>query len=279
MGFPGGGRVTLKFPLDGRLEEYPVFRILAEIGTHRLSGVLTVSAEQDTADFYFDSGSCVFAESHYPRNEIRLGQLLIFRGFCDQKQLDELLADQASKMLKLGRMARDAGWLTDTELMRVLEDQILLILFPSLTWERGIYFFKQVDSVPYDRSLFRPVDLKPIFRNGQKILKSWNWMKERLANDQMIPRKIQGVEVIPEGVKLDHPSDADKTRVLTRIQEKIYELVDGNRNIREICDTVHLFEWFSRIAILDLQDAGIVTIEENLQKRQKKPRPETDEKP
>lgn len=265
-----------RFPKDGRLEEYPVYRLLAEIGTERLSGVLTVSGEQDTADFYFDSGSCVFAESHYPRDATRLGQLLLLRGYCRQNQLKTMLESQKSKMLKLGRMARDAGWLTDTELMRVLEDQILLILFPCLTWERGIFFFRSCESIPYDTTLFRPVDLKTIFRAGQKILKNWSWMQERLSDDDMVLTQVPGIEVIPEGVKLDHDKATGNTRVLTRVQEKVYELIDGNRTVREICDSVHLFEWFARIAILDLLDAGLITINAVQQKSRKKARDRKD---
>ncbi|MBN1880195.1 DUF4388 domain-containing protein [bacterium] len=267
------------FPADGRLEDYPVFRILAEIGTNRLSGVLTVFSEADTIDLFFDSGACVFAESHYPREELHLGQLLVNRGYCDQDQLKNLLNEQKTKMLKLGRMARDAGWLTDTELMRVLEDQVLLILFPSLTWTHGIYFFKSSDCMPYDKTLFRPVDLKPVFRSGQKILKTWSWMQERMPNETLVPSRTEAKEVIPEGVKLEHSDASSNTFVMTRIQEKVYELIDGNRTIREVLDGVHLFEWFARIALLDLEDAAVITIQEMKAKTKKKASAQREKQP
>lgn len=266
-----------QFPADGRLENHPLHKILAEIEVHQLSGILTMSGDNDTVELSFVRGACVFAESHYPRPGIRLGQLLVMRGFCTQDQIDRLLQNQSEKMIKLGRLAVETGQLKEPELMQVLEDQILLILFPCLTWDQGIYFFKQTDRVPYDSALFKPVNLRVIFRSGQKILNTWGWVKERVPNDEAVPKKVNGIDVVSEGVKVEHSDDTGKIKVLTGVQETIYELIDGKRSIREICDTAHLFEWFSRIALLDLQDAGIITIEDVGRKKLKKHKPDDED--
>lgn len=250
------------FPYEGLLENLPLHKILAEISSQQLSGVLTVSGEKDTVELRFKKGACIFAESHYPRSAVRLGQLLVKKGFCEQNHIDSLLNEQNTKMVRLGALAVEHGHLKDADLIRVLEDQILLIIFPCLTWDSGLYFFRQESNIPFDDKLSKPVNLNTIVRSGPKIEKNWNWVKERLPDDDVIPQRIRGIEIVSEGVKIDHSIDNKKTKILTGAQETIYELVDGIRTIREICDTAHVFEWFSRIALLDLQDADIIFIEE-----------------
>ncbi|MGB3976490.1 MAG: DUF4388 domain-containing protein [bacterium] len=254
------------FPSDGLLENRPLYKVLAEVSSQQLSGILTVSGESDTVELHFNKGACIYAESHYPRPNIQLGQLLVKKGFCTPDQIEGLLQEQNTKMLRLGSLAVERGYLKDTELMRILEDQILLILFPCLTWNRGIYFFKEASDIPYDEKLIKPLNLNAIVRSGPKIEKNWKWVKERFSNDDLIPQKIQGLDIVSEGVKIDHSIDNQKTKILTGAQETIYELVDGERSIRDICDTAHLFEWFSRIALLDLQDANIISIESSFKK-------------
>jgi hypothetical protein len=269
--------VNQQCPADGRLEDHPLHKILAEIATRQVSGILTVSGDTDTVELYFVRGAVVFAESHYPRQDTRLGQLLVLRGFCTQEQVDQLLKDQSEKMIRLGRLAVETKLLKETDLIQVLEDQILLILFPCLTWNKGIYFFKQTDQVPYESTLFKPVNLKVIVRSGQKILSSWSWVKERVPNDDAVPKKVNGIEVVSEGVIVEHSDETGKIKVLTGVQEIIYQLIDGRRSIREICDTAHVFEWFSRVALLDLQDAGIVTIEDTGRKKIIKRKPDKED--
>lgn len=262
--------MSLKFQVEGLVSEYPVYRLLADISGSKLSGILTISGDDDTIDIHLDDGCCVRVGSHYPRDGLLLGQLMVYRGYCNQEQLDELLETQKTSLILLGRLALDAGYLSETELRRLLEDQILLAMFSSLSWKNGVYYFKQKEKVPYSLESVRPVDLKPVFRLGQKILKSWSWMRERLITDELVPTRVEGVTVVPEGVQVEHSTESETPVVLTRPQEKLWNFVDGERTIREILDSVHLFEWNGRISLIDLEDAGVISIPKKAPKKRKK---------
>jgi len=259
-----------KFPTEGILQEISLYRLLAEISANKLSGVITVSGEADTVDIYLSEGNCVRVDSHYPREDLLLGQLLIVRGYCSEAQIDELLQKQKNTMLLLGKLAFEAGYINDKNLSRLLEDQILLALFPCLSWTSGVFYFQLQESIPHADNCFRPVDLKIIYRIAPKILKGWNWMKERIPDPGIIPARSSGVTVVSEGVQIEHSSDKNSPKVLTRSQEKTFDLIDGKRSVREICDSIHLFEWFTLMSLIDLQDAGIITIPKSAPKKKAK---------
>ncbi|MCD4654714.1 DUF4388 domain-containing protein, partial [bacterium] len=261
-----------KFPIEGSLQDFPVYRLLADLSGNRLSGVLTISGDMDTVDIYLSNGFCVRADSHYPRDKILFGQLMLARRYCSEEQLTELLKKQETELILLGKLANKAGYISDIELSRLIEDQILLMIYPTLSWTRGVYYFQKMKSVPYSENCFRPVDLKPIFRIGPKILKSWDWMLSRIPEDEVLPTKCNDVTVVSEGVQVEHSTETDgiHPHVLTRAQEKTFALIDGQRSIREVCDANHLFEWLTRMSILDLQDAGVISIPLKVLSKKKK---------
>ncbi|MBN1296294.1 DUF4388 domain-containing protein, partial [bacterium] len=271
--------MTARLPVEGRLMEFPVYRILAEIVGRQRSGILTVSGDDDTVELHFSSGLMVAARSHYAREEIRLGQMMVIRGLCTQEQVSALVEQQKTRLILLGRMACEAGYISEIELSRLLEDQMMLILYTSMVWRQGVYYFQGCDSIPYDRQSLRPVDLKPIFRLGPKIHKSAGWIRERIPDDRAIPERVSGKDVVPEGVQAGHESSDAGPIVLSRAQEKVYERIDGTRSTREVCDSVHLFEWSTRVALIDLMDAGLVVLPlaPKKKKARKKDEPETKE--
>jgi len=262
-----------RIPPTGRIEEHPVYRLLADMASHRVTGILTVSGETDTVDVMISEGYCVGAVSHYPRESLKLGRLMVLRGYCTDAQVEELLTRQENDLLLLGRLACDAEYLSEAELSRVLEDQFLLVLYQCMTWTRGVYYIQEKETIPYDRRTLRPIDLKPVFRAGPKIVKGRSWLQERIPDEELVPERVPGREVVPEGVQVEHDSGDGTPFVMTRDQERVVHFIDGMRTIREICDAVHMFKWSALSALIDLQDAGIITWPEKVRPRKMKKKP------
>ncbi len=260
------------FQNNDRIDNVPLYKVLSHIASNQLTGVLTVSGDLVTFDYYFDNGAYAFAVPHSLSEHQSLGQLLITRGHCNEEQIKQLLENQKHKMLKIGRLALDENYLSETELLRMLEDQKMLYLFPGLTWKSGVYYFHNTETIHYDRHLYKPTHLDKIIRIGPDILKSWNWVQERLPED-VIPEKKSGFEIVPEGIRIRHSSKDQKVVVLTECQEALFEIIDGNLSVRNIIDSVHYFEWETRIALLDMQDTGLINVDNKKTLLNKKRKP------
>jgi hypothetical protein len=252
----------VKIPSGGHLTEYPLHRILREIISSKGTGILTIQGEIDTIVMTFEFGMCVSAESHYSRQEIRLGQLLLLRGLISEEQLETLLEEQKTSLTKIGYLALNAKIVTAIQLMDALEDQILLMIFPCLTWPKGLFHFRAEEVVHYDKNSARPLDLSLIAEIGDQILKNWHWIEDRLPNFSAAPSLCSGVEVLPPGVQIEKQGDKSEQHpvVLTPEQEKVYSLINGVYTLRQITDACHQFEWTTLNALVDLEDIGIISI-------------------
>ncbi len=249
------------FITQGALAERPFYKILRDLIRDKATGVLTVQGESDTIVCTFEMGLCVRAESHYPDESIRIGQLMMKRGFISENQLTEILEKQTQTLRKFGFIARKEGYIELPDLMDIIEDQILLILFPCFCWRTGFFYFRNEDTVPYDQESSRPIDLDPIVEIGPKILKNWDWLKERLPDWDLIPQLVPDVVVVPQSADPEHGEIAGNAPVvLTPGQEKVYNLCNSVFSIREIVNACHQFPYFSFEALLDLEDMGVIRI-------------------
>ncbi len=250
----------MKVPEQGRIADYPVYRIVQELILDKATGILTVSGTATSIVHTFEFGLCVGAESHYPSDNLRLGELLVKRRFITEVERDQLLEKQQSALIKLGSLAREDGHLSSIQLMDVLEDQMMLVLFPTLTWTGGLYHFRAEESVHYDQDAFRPLDLKSVEDLGEKILKTWTWIQERFPSFESIPILLSDVEVLPPGMQVATTTGDVVPVVLTLEQERVYNLINGVFNIRDIVDSCHQFPWLTLSALADLEDSGAISI-------------------
>jgi hypothetical protein len=146
--------------------------------------------------------------------------------------------------------------------MDALEDQMLLILFPALTWSKGYYFFRNEEVIHYDRNSLRPADLSPFVSLGDKILKQWSWVGERIKNFDIIPTINADIEVLPPGVQISPQSRAEGSPVvLTPEQDRAYNFINGVYNVQQIITACHQFPWFTLNALIDMDDIGLISIQ------------------
>ena len=251
----------MSFQTEGKLGERPIYKVLQDVIRTKATGVLTIQGESDTIMMAFELGLCVSVESHYPKDNLKLGNLLTKRGFLSEVQLQDILEKQKKTFLKLGYLARDAKYITLNQLLDVLEDQVLLILFPCLTWKNGLFFFRAEDAVPYDRDSSRLLDLTFVASKGEEILKNYAWICQRLPDHSAIPVLNPETQVVSSGVQPEDIAKSDtRAIILTPEQERVYNLINGVYSVDEICNTCHQFKWMTLKSIVDLDDLGVITI-------------------
>jgi hypothetical protein len=251
----------VKFSIEGNLRDQSFCRIVMDLIREKATGILTVSCSTDTVVILFEFGMCVGVESHYPREELRLGHMLLNRNLLQLEQLEESLEEQKKVLVKLGCILVQKGFVSPSQIIDVLENQMLLYIYPCLTWTKGIYHYRSEEMVHYEREYFRPIDLMSLVEVGEDILKDQEWIGDRIPDVFSIPVLLPGLEVFPPGVQIKNTvSDGPRPILLTPEQEKIYNLVNGILTVRELIDTCNQFEYCSIIALIDLLDLGVVAI-------------------
>ena len=78
------------FPMQGKLEEYSVLRLLQKILDENRAGCLMVTRAGVERKLYVRGGMVIYASSTEP--EDRLGEIFVTQGKLTRKEVDEVLA-------------------------------------------------------------------------------------------------------------------------------------------------------------------------------------------
>jgi hypothetical protein len=139
----------------GELSDVGVADLLQLLGLRQQTGRLTISANGDDISLYLEEGHLVLVSSS--NLALRLGRMLIRLGMIDPDQLRQALEEQDARSpdRPLGRVLVDRGWLTESDLIRCVEEQCVQALTHVITsdtgtfvWSRGVTAHRRVEAVP-----------------------------------------------------------------------------------------------------------------------------------
>ena len=94
--------------LQGKIEKFNVPEIFQLISNGRRTGTLGIIRNQQATMFYFDKGQITYAYS--PDNGKRIGVRLVNKGYIDNNDLEQSLAEQGKVdgQKRLGQILIDA---------------------------------------------------------------------------------------------------------------------------------------------------------------------------
>jgi curved DNA-binding protein CbpA len=146
---------TQKFSSDklrGSLQDSSLPEILRRIYTERLTGELLAVKDQLRRRIFFETGRAIFAASN--RKGDRLGMFLLRRGDINQSVYD-LVNSLVPRGRRFGQMLVEMGHISEEQLIRAVQDQILSIIYSLFEWTQGQYEFtpRETTNVPQDLKL------------------------------------------------------------------------------------------------------------------------------
>lgn len=144
--------------LVGLLSDYPLPELLFDLGARGRSGWLMICSDVREVEFSVRNGSVVSATTSDTR--FRLGQRFLAAGQIRGGQLEAVLLEQrADQQKSTGELLVESGYVTESDVQRVLSDQIGDLLFRVLTNPDGCFSFQQgivgSKSIPVEISLQR----------------------------------------------------------------------------------------------------------------------------
>ena len=203
-------------------------------------GEFIVQEESSTRSIFFDEGHVVGARSNVVKE--RLGEVLYRYGVLTREQVTtcgDVTAD--GRGLRFGEVAVKLGLLTRETLFGLMSRQTEEIFYGTLLAHSGTFHFLE----GYDEAQLssrQKLSVSTLVREGIRRMHETRYFRARIPSELHIPMRVAG----------HAPPENDPNGV--------YEAIDGERPVHEICRCVGAGEFDVSRALFQLVQRGHVSI-------------------
>jgi hypothetical protein len=202
-------------------------------------GELIVMSGATTRNVYFDSGQVVNA--HSTAEGERLGEVLYRYGVLTQEQVEQT-AKAVTSELRFGEAAVKLGFLTREKLFQLMARQTEEVVYAVLLVSDGMFYV--LDNYDESRLASRlNLSVSSLLMEGVRRMDETRYFRERIPSDQHVPARV--------------PARAAPTEEQLLV---VWDAIDGNRSIAEICRAVGQGEFEVTQALFQMLQAGIVAV-------------------
>ncbi len=238
--------MTMDLDLQGRIERFTLPEILQLIASSRKSGTLGIQKDDSIVMVYFRDGNVVYG--YGPRQTFHLGQLLKERGVITDQQLQEAVSVQAKteNSKRLGEIMIGRHYIDRADLTQVVTRQVEELLYSLLSWQTGSFKFYD-NQFPTEEEITVDLSVENVILEGLRRVDEMNMVREALPN-------LEAVYTISA-------SQAGRTRNVSLKAEEwnVMALVDGRRDLNEVCKLSSLKRDETLKVLAHLKLAGIIT--------------------
>ncbi|MBI5192100.1 MAG: DUF4388 domain-containing protein [Nitrospirae bacterium] len=232
--------------LEGSIKDFGIADIFQLINLQKKSGVLTIQNGEAVASINFSVGEIVYAVSTKMGENEKVGRLLIGLGKLSEKALEDALIVQQNTGGKIGHILTASGAISEDDLKDVLQIQIKDVIFQAFRWKNGWYKF-DAQEIEYEKEYQIPIPTDFILMEGIRMLDEWPYIESHISSENIIfSQSLKGEEA------------ESLFSSLTPEEMSVFNLIDGQRDIRMIKQLVNLteFDVFKNIAALKV--AGLI---------------------
>lgn len=232
--------------MTGDLTRMSLPEALCFCAATRQAGRLSIFSDDTFAEIFIESGNFVFATASQKGKHKFLTDLICQdnRFVCDQQGLQKVVEESRSKNIPIGRALVDQGVISDDDLMFYLQQHAQDALDTALSTHTGNFFLEK-DDLPFNlqdikfRLPMYEVLLKGV--RGQRLLSTF------LDDSLIITRMPQCAEAAQQGILEDD-------------EQSLMLLLDGARQLKDVCEESPLEESAVRCACQVLYQSGLATI-------------------
>ncbi|MEK6776973.1 MAG: DUF4388 domain-containing protein [bacterium] len=262
--------------LEGKIKDFGMTDIFQLIGMQRKTGFLTLTSEQDTVTVTFEDGMVVASESYHKGKSGLLGQILVQAELMTEKDLEHILSIQKETGQKIGRILIQEKMVRPKDLSSIIQLQVRETVFRIFEWKEGNYKFEQIP-VTYDKTNMVPIPCDKILMETMRILDEWPLVRKTVSSMNLVYRKTDKKRntrtpaddldsmidtMFDDGQKdksfKEKGKALQKDFPLIHEEEKIYNLVDGERTVRKLIDIGLIGEFETCKALFNLVSAGLI---------------------
>jgi curved DNA-binding protein CbpA len=204
---------------SGDIKDMTIPWLFQDLRKEKETGTVVFSHDREIKKVFFKNGDILFASSNL--DEDRLGEFLMRTGRITRTQFDKALETVIRTGKKLGAVLFEMGILTAQDLVAQVRLQVKAIIINIFSWRDGGY---QFDGSPLPASEIIPIHMS----TGDLIIEGirnldWNGVRKSLPSIKTILRTSTDPSLLFQRVHLDQD------------QQAVLSLIDGSKDIHEIC--------------------------------------------
>ena len=238
--------------LTGSLKEFGLTDLFQVLGQQQKTGVLNLQGDEKTVQVFFDRGMIVKVE--FPEEtgeEIALGRRLTRGRLISADDWRKAYQQHEENLVGLEKVLVGSGLVTKEDLSAALRLLTVDTLYALFKWKRGNFCF-ETRPVSYDPEFVEPMNTEFLLLDVLRMVDEWPMLAKRLTRFDMVLRKVNPMATLDS--LMGTPLEKNRSFQM----EVIYDLVDGQRSVKEIIDLSFVEEFETCKNLTLLMDAGLV---------------------
>jgi hypothetical protein len=151
----------------------------------------------------------------------------------------------------LEKVLAAAGMVTKEDLSAALRLLTVDTIYGLFKWKGGNFLF-ETKPVSYDHEFVEPMNSEFLLLDVLRMVDEWPMMAERLPDFDLVLQKVNPMATLD--LLMGTPWEKNRTFQM----EVIYDLIDGQRSIREVVELSFVEEFETCKYLILLMDAGLI---------------------
>ncbi len=209
--------------LQGDLHIIPIAEVLQLLDAQQQSGVLQLTRGEAKIEVYFRDGMVDMAIASEVSGEYLLGRYMLESELISQEDLSGFLESRGPGSKLLGAQLVKLGYISESELKLVLQQQTRELIYEVLRWSFGSFQFlrtRDLPAVAIDAML--ALDVEGILMEGFRRVDEWHLIEREISDFEMVFLRNE-----------DAVAQMGRGR-LTREELSVLELVNGKNTVKEL---------------------------------------------
>jgi hypothetical protein len=180
-----------------------------------------------------------------------LGRRLIRGGLISAENWKKAYRQHKEGLLSIEKVLIESGTITKEDLTAALRLLIFDTIYGLFKWKGGTFLF-ETKPVSYDHEFVEPLSSEYLLLDVLRMVDEWPMIAERLPSFDMVLQKINPMAT------LDVLNGTSWEKSRTFQMEVIYDLLDGQRSIKEIIELSFVEEFETCKNLIVMMDAGLI---------------------
>ena len=233
--------------LSGNLRRFAVANVFQFLNMESATGKLTLRHAKMRIQILLLEGNPLDVEHSEHPKEKRMGEILVTSGRLSEEEMASAYEERRSRLVPLGTVLHDRGFITDRERQRLAALVYTDILFDALEMRDGTYEFEYFDEAEHGE-LEQPLSMQTIMLKAAQIEDEWPQVHRYVPSIDAVfspsPSDTIGLEAV-----INSLSEEDR---------EIAERIDGTRSVNEIAAETLRSEFEVAKLIAELSRRGVV---------------------
>lgn len=238
--------------LNGSLKDFGLTDLFQVLGQQQKTGILNLQGDEKTIQVFFEKGMIVRVEFPEETGEdIAFGRRLIRGGLISAENWRKAFHQHEESLVGLEKVLVSSGLVTKEDLSAALRLQTVDTLYGLFKWKRGNFRF-ETRPVSYDPEFVEPMNTEFLLLDVLRMVDEWPMIAKRLSSFDMVLQKVNPMATL----EILTGTRWEKNRTFQ--MEVIYDLIDGQRSVKEIIDLSFVEEFETCKYLILMIDAGLI---------------------